>query len=78
MLKFFLPLLFLFASGKALVFEFWIAKVDEQADFDSSGVQIIDYLRLVFSGDSFDSFQFDDYLLSYVAGPHKNHQRIHL
>ena len=51
-----------FASGEALVFEFGVAEVDEQADFDAGGVQIIDDLRLVFRGDGFDRFQLDDHL----------------
>jgi len=33
-------------SGKALVFEFWVAEIDQQSDFDSGGVEIVDDLRL--------------------------------
>jgi len=51
------------ASGEALVFKFRVAEVDEQADFDPGGVQIIDDLCLVFGGEGFDRFQLDDHLL---------------
>ena len=34
------------ASGKPLVFEFRVTEVDEQADFDSGGFQIVDDLAL--------------------------------
>jgi hypothetical protein len=51
------------ASREALVFEFGIAEVDQQTYFNPGGVQIIDDLCLMFRGDGFDGFQFDDYLL---------------
>jgi len=50
------------ASGEALVFEFWVAEVDEEADFDPGGIQIIDDLCLVFGGNGFDGFQLDNHL----------------
>ena len=49
--------------GEAFVFEFGASEVDEQANFDPRGVQIIDDLCLVFGSDGFDSFQLDNHLL---------------
>jgi hypothetical protein len=37
------------SSGEASVFEFEVAKVDEQTDFDSRGVEIVDDLRRLLS-----------------------------
>ena len=53
------------ASCKAAIFEFGAAEVDQQTDFDAGGVKVVDDLRLMFGGDGFDGFQFnDDFLLN--------------
>lgn len=49
-------------SREAFVFEFVIAEIDQQPDFDPGGVKIINDLRLMFGRDRFDSLQFDSHL----------------
>ena len=53
----------IFVSREAFVFEFGVAEVDEETDFDPGGVQIIDDLCLVFGGNGFDCLQLDDHFL---------------
>lgn len=52
-----------FASGEAFVFESRVSKIDEQADFDPGGVQVVDDLSLMFGGDGFHRFQLDNHVL---------------
>ena len=53
----------IFAARETLVFEFLVAKVDEQANFDSCGVQVVDNLSLMLGCDGLDCFQFNNHLL---------------
>ena len=64
------------ASRKAFVFEFRVPKIEEQANFDSGGVQIIDDLGLVLRGNNFYRFELHDHLLPPRIYPHKNHPHI--
>jgi hypothetical protein len=43
-----------------LVFESWVAEVDQQSDFDARGVKVVDDLRLVFCRECACSLQLDD------------------
>ena len=50
------------ASCETFKFKLGAAKIDEQSDFDSSGVQIINKLRLVLRKDGFDSLKFHEHI----------------
>lgn len=58
-----------FGAGEAFVFEAGVAEIDQEANGDAGCVQVVDDLGLVFGGDGFDRFEFDqDFSLDEEVG----------